>query len=178
MQICLSRSEWPTVISEIYRVLKPGGWIQLVEADFPSGITQEFRDVAPATTELLGLLQETLFTPFDRIWDTRASLPGLIEDAGFERLLLDERIFGMEGAVGGRSTGNLEELDGLEASMLADFALDNMVKGLESIKGRSEQEGEDLARLMELCKGKWKDVEKGEPRLGARWHTYCAQKPL
>jgi ubiquinone/menaquinone biosynthesis C-methylase UbiE len=40
--ISLKTNEWPMVIAEIYRVLKPGGLVQLVESDFSVKYTSVF----------------------------------------------------------------------------------------------------------------------------------------
>lgn len=109
-------------------------------------------------------------------------LPGLIEGAGFRDLSIDERVFGLEGAVAARAAsslipsgvylGDASRGEGGE-NLLEDVALDMMPRALGSVKGRN---GVDLKLLVERCSTEWKDVKWAEPCLGARWYAYCAHK--
>ena len=71
----LSAEDWKTVIGNIYNMLSPGGWVQLVEADHcHSGeATQRHRDlVLKRVFEKRGLL-------LDPVYD----IPALLRDTGF-----------------------------------------------------------------------------------------------
>lgn len=70
----MSAGEWKTAIGNIYKLLSPGGWVQLVEANHcHSGeATERHRAVLRRIFEKRGLLLHPVY-----------DIPALLQDAGF-----------------------------------------------------------------------------------------------
>ena len=76
LSLALTRSEWEAGLSEMFRVVKPGGWIQLEEAitDFPNS--------GPAT-QRLGLAINQTALQRGVMSRCAESIPDLLTEAGF-----------------------------------------------------------------------------------------------
>ncbi|EGN93487.1 hypothetical protein SERLA73DRAFT_189647, partial [Serpula lacrymans var. lacrymans S7.3] len=70
--------EWEATLKEIYRVLIPGGWVQLLE---PSSQILS----GPLTVKLTNLLND-LFTSRNMLFDISGHLPQMMVNAGFRNL--------------------------------------------------------------------------------------------
>ncbi|KZT18373.1 S-adenosyl-L-methionine-dependent methyltransferase [Neolentinus lepideus HHB14362 ss-1] len=79
----LSANEWPTVLSEIKRVLIPGGWVQLLEA---KRWGTEKGELSVKHRKLL----EELFASRNLLIDCSVQLPHLLKEAGFENVHVEE----------------------------------------------------------------------------------------
>lgn len=78
----LRESEWKAAISEMHRVLRPGGWIQLGEVGtWHSG---------PVTQRHRGLLY-ALFKSRELLLDVHESLPELLKAADFRNITVERR---------------------------------------------------------------------------------------
>lgn len=81
----MSRADWPKLVKECMRVLKPGGTLRLTEIEF--GITN-----SPATEKLTGLFLKALsttgrsFSPDGRHLGITPMLKYFMREAGFEQL--------------------------------------------------------------------------------------------
>ena len=80
----LRREQWPVVLSEMYRVLKPGGAVQLVEFDLSP------KSKGPAMQELLKVLTEA-YAETNLILDVATRLGPLLETAGFVDVQVEKR---------------------------------------------------------------------------------------
>lgn len=69
-----TRSEWPQVLSEFYRVVKPGGWIQLIE-----GTQHKAGPASKQQLKLIGALLEKRKLFFDVAYH----LAEMVHEAGF-----------------------------------------------------------------------------------------------
>ncbi|EED77791.1 predicted protein, partial [Postia placenta Mad-698-R] len=78
----LQHAEWRVVISEIFRVLKPTGWVQLCEAGpFKAGpVTDKFR-----------ILLYALFAHKGLLLDCGVHIPIWMREAGFTNIHVEER---------------------------------------------------------------------------------------
>jgi len=81
LQGALNSSEWPVVLSEFRRALKPGGHLQLIE-----GQPEDMRNCGPAFVRLVGLHNE-LLKRRRMLPDCCAVLPQMLNDAGFEDIV-------------------------------------------------------------------------------------------
>lgn len=97
----LRREQWPVVLSEIYRVLKPGGSLQLSELDmlFP-------KPKGPAMVRLKRM-SKGIFNANGLVWDVASQLDKMLVDAGFIEVTLEKKYvpmgdrwgeFGVQGA--------------------------------------------------------------------------------
>jgi len=70
----LSAEDWKTVVGNIYKLLAPGGWVQLVEANhcWSGEATERHRTVLKRIFEKRGLLLDPIH-----------NIPDLLEEAGF-----------------------------------------------------------------------------------------------
>ncbi|OBZ69445.1 hypothetical protein A0H81_10641 [Grifola frondosa] len=78
----LQAHEWVEACSEIYRVLTPGGWVQLGEVGSPK---------AGVVTEKHLSLLHTLLTAKGLLRDIAIHLPKMLETAGFVGVSVEER---------------------------------------------------------------------------------------
>lgn len=85
MYLHMQKDQWPTILEEMFRVLKPGGYIELLEPDFwhhnPGPVQQAFRQFYQEQCKGLNLDLEISH-----------SLAGIIEEKGFhevEKRILD-----------------------------------------------------------------------------------------
>lgn len=84
----LRREQWPVVLSEMYRVLKPGGAVQLVEFDLSP------KSKGPAMQELLRILKEA-YAENNLILDVATKLGSMLEDAGFVDVNVEKKYMPM-----------------------------------------------------------------------------------
>jgi ubiquinone/menaquinone biosynthesis C-methylase UbiE len=165
-----NESQWLELLAEIFRVTKPGGWIQLVEVDYSMTVAQGLEKLTPATNRLF-YAWHSVFLKNGLVWETGKHLPGLIEKTGFVNATKDTRICSLEG-------GNIENA---AHGSLADKAVKVNYLLFKSAKKSMMQvievTGEEFDQLTETMKGEWKDLPKSEKGVGTWWHMFCAQKP-
>lgn len=78
----LTHMEWPKALSEIFRVLSPGGWIQISEVGKWRG--------GSATERHINLLHD-LFQARNLLIDVSSILPELLHEAGFVDIRTEKR---------------------------------------------------------------------------------------
>lgn len=153
----LRELEWPQAISEIYRVLKPGGWVQLFELE--SGIS------GPAIAkhfEMIYRLSDIQGTMWRNI---TKRLPDFLKESGFINLHQDPRRTpvgawaGKDGVVGKKNL--LGALRGMKAPILKNGGL-----GLVSSEAEYDKLLEEVSEESEAIEGS-----------GLTWVMFWAQKP-
>jgi ubiquinone/menaquinone biosynthesis C-methylase UbiE len=83
LMAALKKQEWYQAIAEIYRVLKPGGWVQLTETTPLSSKGPMYKLVHP---EVIVLWEKTGF------WlEIEANLPSLLSNEGFQEIQIVKR---------------------------------------------------------------------------------------
>ncbi|EIM91400.1 uncharacterized protein STEHIDRAFT_49603 [Stereum hirsutum FP-91666 SS1] len=80
--VALKGSEWSKAMKEMYRVLRPGGWVQLLEAG---------KWKAGAVTIRLEELIRKVVASRQMLFDVIDELPRLVEEGGFVKVTVDKR---------------------------------------------------------------------------------------
>ncbi|EIW83089.1 S-adenosyl-L-methionine-dependent methyltransferase [Coniophora puteana RWD-64-598 SS2] len=160
MLAALTRENWTKCISEIYRVLKPGAWVQLVEID-----GYLFSDDHDESAEWFSSLLGALFGHKGLIQDCHKVIPSLLCEKGFENVVVEERKVRL---------GHKHGEDGIKM-------LENMVRVYQGMKapifeaggcGIVNSEGDFDSHLETLAKS---CNDKGS--IETRWYAIHGQKP-
>lgn len=154
----LTVENWKKALSEIYRVLAPGGWVELVE---PSGIL-DLSSLPGPQSQKLKLIAEDLFRSRNMCLDVKGDLTTILQDSGFLRVSFEEYLLPTT-----RSTGAI----GLDGSKLFGSLIDGMKEPILKSGGVSEKE------LYDIAEGAKEEVLTGEPGLGMPAYNFYAQKP-
>ncbi|KAH6667976.1 hypothetical protein B0J14DRAFT_567323 [Halenospora varia] len=137
----LKVSEWPTAISEDFRVLKSGGYVQLVEVDLRN------MAVGPNSARLLETLTK-LFAMNNMDLNQADRLPSLVRDGGFVDVQVHKKEWRLHGESNVLSRENaLRGHRGLKGPVVkcglfsSDAEFDDMMAGVEieweSIPGKA-----------------------------------------
>ena len=152
----LLSTEWPTALSEIMRVLKPGGYVQFVELDLHNSVmgspaVHRFSELSIPFYEKLGLML-----------DAAQQLPRMASEVGFVNISSEKKY----GATG-KSWGKLGEL-GTESN---GDAIKNIGPKMVKVGIMTEEE------FTQIYAGAVNEFEMKE---GTRfvYRMICAQKPL
>jgi ubiquinone/menaquinone biosynthesis C-methylase UbiE len=172
----ITKEQWTLALKELRRVTKPGGHVVLVEID-PGEFTGPLVDAFPAT-RYLNECWGRLVSSRNMLWHLKANLSGLLADAGFEVVSVEDKIFSMEGGVTSLSPEN----DGADGSTLADDTLCCLVRLFQSFKGSvlaakfGDEEMYD--RSLKEMTTEWKGADKTETGRGFPWVSFDVRKPL
>jgi hypothetical protein len=150
----LSKENWNMAIDEIYRVLAPGGWVQLVEADHcVSG---------EATQKHFEMLQD-LFVKRGLLLNCVEHIPNILKDTGFDQVKTQS----YDISIGGPA-------DGDEIRAMARENLVGVYKAMQTpiVAMGIRTEGE-FKKLMEDLEREW----KLEDRSKTVFCVFVAQKP-
>jgi len=158
--ICaMNKTGWPLAISELFRALKPGGWLELVE--FKAN-NLEF-DVGPNTAKLHALL-DRLYAETGIIGDLDVYLPRLLEKTGFLEIHCESRSIPIRRSAADEvdySQRFYELYMGMKGPAL-------MGHGYGVIKTSKEYD-----TLLEGCLEEWRDSQDAR----ATYFTIIARKP-
>jgi ubiquinone/menaquinone biosynthesis C-methylase UbiE len=155
--ICgLSTENWRTALQELYRVAKPGGWIQLIEIDSQAFQPRNDR----AGKKLLGWLHD-LMNQTGLVVDAVDHVEGHVKAAGFENFTKEMKLFTKpkEGSLGA---------DTIRVQM---NHFGHLKPRIISLGIASEEEYTQAEVELQ------KDWETSNDIANA-WFVYCAQKPL
>lgn len=150
--------DWPTAVSELFRVVKPGGHIQLLEVDFTNIV-----NAGPSTVRAYSLLSD-LFDKRRLLFDCSKHLQRFAEAAGFIDVRSDKGYW----AMGKKAWGGVGELGTKDMRLI----LRGMAPALR-IEGIIPSE-QDMYDLVDECAKEWDESEYGF-RLAS--HILCARKP-
>ena len=152
----IQREEWPIVLSELYRVLKPGGSIQLV--DHLSDTTT----VGPTYKRALELADEIL-SKRGLVHDCPLQLPTILKQTGFVDIIADKKHYPI-----GEAGGELGKL-------ASDTVIDGFRNLMHAIKEENiEFSKKELERMLTELKKEW---DGPECALGTVW-IIRAKKPV
>uniref|UniRef100_A0A0W0F3W7 Methyltransferase domain-containing protein n=1 Tax=Moniliophthora roreri TaxID=221103 RepID=A0A0W0F3W7_MONRR len=164
LSVALKAVDWPTSISELYRVTKPGGYIQLVEM---SRIPPFPRGTGPASNAVWELYNRMavaagfLTTPMSEV-------PLMLEEAGF----CDVTVQVEPAAIGGKRFGGdngVEALDVLEKAFVALKDIFMVNQGFGVVK-KEEYDG--------LIERYLREIEETGARAGMELCYICARKGM
>jgi hypothetical protein len=150
----LQKSEWSAALSEIYRSLKPNGWVQITEIDRLEGgpKVQAFQRTKEAMYAKVGLLPDCV-----------EHIPRLLQEAGFayaEKSGMTERRIPL---------GNWE-------GKIGQMAKKNFSKIYRSLKDAFARHGwtrEDIDRMVDEMEEEWEERRDCVVRMC----TFVARKP-
>ncbi|KAG1798251.1 uncharacterized protein HD556DRAFT_1440588 [Suillus plorans] len=150
----LSKEMWNTVVDEIFRVLAPGGWVQLLEASHCSA--------GEVTQRHFSMLQD-LFVKRGLLLNCIEHIPNVLKSAGFDNITAQR----LEISLGGG-----EDEDGMEAKARESFI--GAYKGMQTpvVKMGIRTEGE-YVKLMEDLEREWETNAQSK----VVFYTFVAQKP-
>jgi hypothetical protein len=169
----LKRSEWPIAISEIYRVTKPGGWVQLTECGSFGPVEGGGKSAR---------LEEAVRKWYDKAglwWDIGKNLPSLLQEAGFE----DVRVIERDLPLGHRPRPSEPEVTVSHGKWSSDLSQivrqgteDVMLKIIKSFIDRGIIEPEEKEEAMTM----WEDVleEWDCMECSNGMNTVIARKPI
>lgn len=152
----LRAGEWPIALTEIMRVLKPGGCVQFAELDLPNCImagpaVRRFRDLSFPFYEKLGLLI-----------DAGQRIPRMAKEAGFVEITSEKKY-----GPAGKSWGKMGELGVLSNG----GAVKNIGPAMVKLGVMTEEEFVQLYSSL---------LDEFETMEGTRYvyRMVCARKPL
>ncbi|KAF5350018.1 hypothetical protein D9756_009179 [Leucocoprinus leucothites] len=159
----LQAPQWTSALSEMYRVLVPGGWIQLFEPRYPSYVSPS---AAIRNHKAFQLRNKLGFEKRQVVMDIVYRLPEWIEKTGFVNLKVEKRHLPMGASWAGESSAS-----GVKAVMGVWRALKEPVMkagGLGIVRSEEEYDAviEDLGRLCEET-----------PETYFEFWVFTAQKP-
>jgi len=157
----LRKAEWVSAIAEMYRVLRPGGWVQLLEgSDFMLG--SRCQTGCQAT---LQLLIQQLHLHRDLLVPCANHVPQLLEEAGFINLTVERRYFPLGRAGGEVGATHAYTLGGVYRGMKTPILRAGGLGIIDSEKAYDE--------LLEAVENEWHNHAGN----GTHYFAIVAQKP-
>lgn len=156
----LNSSEWPIAIAEIYRILRPGGWVQLTEV----GPRFETYAMTDSQRKVRDMVRHT-YASRDLLHDCALRLPRFLETVGFRSLAIETRLFPLGSWAGKAGIIHRQNMAGVHRGMKTTV-LQNGGFGIVA----SEDE---FDRLIETVEREWDEIEGSE----IAFTTIIAQKP-
>lgn len=150
----LSKENWNTAVEEIFRVLAPGGWVQLIEASHCVA--------GEATQRHFSMLQD-LFVKRGLLLNCIEHIPNVLKGTGFDKITTQR----LEISLGGG-----EDEDGMKAKARESFI--GVYKGMKIpvVKMGIRTEGE-FGELLEDLEREWESNTQSK----VIFYAFTAQKP-
>jgi len=150
----LRKGEWISALKEMYRVLAPGGWVQLCECDSWA---------AGSAVERERSLMKALFDSEGLLFDCCQVIPSMLRSAGFTNVHIVEKhltLFGEEGAYD--RSNSVDVFRAMKTPIMAQGGLGHVV---------SDEEFDHLVDAV----GREMETTRGSVK---RYTVFYAQKPL
>ncbi|KAG2124863.1 hypothetical protein DEU56DRAFT_826295 [Suillus clintonianus] len=150
----LSKENWNTVVEEIFRVLAPGGWVQLIEAS---------HCVAGEATQRHFSMLRDLFVKRGLLLNCVEHIPNVLKGTGFDNITAQR----LEISLGGG-----DDEDGMKAKARESFI--GAYKGMQApvVKMGIRTEGE-FKELVEDLEREWENNAQSK----VIFYAFTAQKP-
>ncbi|KIM71389.1 hypothetical protein PILCRDRAFT_82832 [Piloderma croceum F 1598] len=155
----LTFQDWQAAFKEMYRIIIPGGWVNLLEGLMD--VAQYKWTAGPATLRLFTVVC-ALILARGMIPDLPLHLPALLEEAGFINIHVEERgvtVYGQEGA---------DMRENTYRAMMTMKALVMNTGGLGFVKSAEEYEN-----LVNAASKEWSET----PEAAFQFFVVYAQKP-
>lgn len=153
----LKAAEWPCAIAELYRVLAPGGWIQLGEVgEWYAG---------PKTAHHRRLMR-AVFESRELLLDVSKQIPEFLSDAGFVEIHEEKRTMPLGSWQGTYGTDVRNNYSG---AFRATKTPTLNAGGFGYVKTE-----EEFDRLLDEVVQEWDDTEDA----GVIFHIFYARKPI
>ncbi|CCM01345.1 uncharacterized protein FIBRA_03395 [Fibroporia radiculosa] len=153
----LRAEEWKLAVGEMYRVLVPGGWVQLGEVGR--------WEAGPVTAKATSLIH-ALFAAKGMVADCAVQIPDMLRGAGFATIHIEEKVVPISSRVGeeaGEMGKNLiDVMRGMKTPILN-------AGGFGIVKSEAEMDALLDAAIEELDR---------MPSANIRWSVFCGQKPV
>ena len=92
LMAALTTTMWKSAISEIFRTLQPGGWVELYEMG-------KLPEVGPYSTKMEGI-RKALWNHKELMYDHEDELPVILAEVGFTQIQVDHRVLPMGHSAG------------------------------------------------------------------------------
>ncbi|KAJ3751705.1 hypothetical protein EV360DRAFT_56484, partial [Lentinula raphanica] len=160
LTFAMNDSLWHSAVSELFRVIKPGGWAELVEID----VDLSGWSVGPNSTKFIAL-SDAAFGAKGVVKDLSVYLPRIMKEAGFvdvkckpRRILMGEKL---------ENTYSFSEMWRQECMGMKGRAVESDGFGiLTTVK--------EYQALVEASVREWRDSKEAY----VTFHTILAQKPM
>jgi len=153
----LTTSMWITAVAEMFRVLTPGGWVELTECDVDWA-------AGPQSAKLQAIIH-ALFRDKGLLVDLQIQIPGFLRDAGFIDIHPESRSMNL----GRAGEDELERTENLYNASVAMKAPILAAGGFGYVTSEDE-----LNALLMGAKEEWLDSNDGSISLV----TFYARKPI
>ncbi len=159
MVTALSRAQWKIALQQHYRVLKPGGWVQILDLQLPYRLAKDQK----RANELLSISQR-MWQARDFMLDGFNEIPVIMKEIGFENIAYLEKKLPL-GPAGIQSVteGWFQSLEGAHRAM----------KEAVLVSGATASE-EAFDKLLSEAKRDWNDI----PGFECSFFLFTGQKSL
>ena len=132
LMAALTTSMWKSAISEMFRVLRPGGWVELLENGTPPS-------VGPYSAKLEAMAR-ALWYHKGLMYDHEHKLPSILSETGFTKIHVDRRVISLRQVDRNRAMADV--MYGMKTPMLkaGGFGLVSSAEEYDDVVARASKE--------------------------------------